>query len=606
VGRVIRRLLAASGLALVGLLVAPAPSALAVETIPSYDVRIDVRANGTFHIREEIAYDFGTAQRHGIFRTIPVRYTYDDTRDRVVTIKGLRVVSTTGAPSGVQTSTESANLVVRVGDPDRTVTGRQVYVLDYDVSGALNAFPDHAELYWNAVGPEWEAAIDRVTVRVSGPVPVTRSTCVAGYRGAEDPCQQAAQDGGAATFAQSALGPYQGVTVVVAWPPGSVAVPGPDLEERFSLGRAFSATPWTVAGALAVVAIGLGGIGYLLWTRGRDRRYRGEVPGLKPVAGQVGVEEPRPLFTPAAGAVEFRPPEGVRPGQVGTLLDEVANPLDVTATIVDLAVRGYLHIEELERAHLFASRDWVFRQRKPADAELVPYERTLLDAIFTGRSEVRVSELKRTFASDLAKVQKQLYADVVAHGWFRRSPQTTRTWWRLIGIGCVVVGAGLTYLLARYTHAGLLGVAAVLSGLVLLLVARRMPARTAAGSAELARVLGFRQYIRTAEAEQLRFEERTDVFSRYLPYAVVFGETERWAKAFASLAAVTAAGGAGQVLPWYSGPGGWDFGRFGDSMRSFSDTTAGAIAATAASSGGSGFSGGSSGGGFGGGGGGSW
>jgi uncharacterized membrane protein len=134
-----------------------------------------------------------------------------------------------------------------------------------------------------------------------------------------------------------------------------------------------------------------------------------------------------------------------------------------------------------------------------------------------------------------------------------------------------------------------------------------MPARTAKGSAMLARVLGFRTYLHTAEAEQLRFEERTDVFSRYLPYAIVFGDAERWAKAFAALAAAQVAGGTAvaPVLPWYSGPAGWDLGHLGDSMGSFASTTAGAIATTA-SSGGSGFSGGSSGGGFGGGGGGSW
>jgi len=143
----------------------------------------------------------------------------------------------------------------------------------------------------------------------------------------------------------------------------------------------------------------------------------------------------------------------------------------------------------------------------------------------------------------------------------------------------------------------------VLAGLALVVVSSRMPARTAKGSAALARVLGFRQYLRTAEAEQLRFEERADIFSRYLPYAVVFGETDRWARAFSSLAADPRSAAA---LGWYVGPIGWDFGHFGDSMQSFSNTTTGAIAATAASSGGSGFGGGSSGGGFGGGGGGSW
>jgi len=116
-----------------------------------------------------------------------------------------------------------------------------------------------------------------------------------------------------------------------------------------------------------------------------------------------------------------------------------------------------------------------------------------------------------------------------------------------------------------------MGFGVVAGGLALRMSAKHMPARTPKGSAVLARVLGFRQYIRTAEVDQLKFEERESIFSRYLPYAIVFGDTDRWAKAFASLAADPSTGGAGGAggLYWYSGPGSWDLGHFGSSMNSF-------------------------------------
>jgi uncharacterized membrane protein len=119
---------------------------------------------------------------------------------------------------------------------------------------------------------------------------------------------------------------------------------------------------------------------------------------------------------------------------------------------------------------------------------------------------------------------------------------------------------------------------------------------------------GFRDYIRTAEANQLRFEEGADIFSRYLPYAIVFGEAERWVRVFGPLAAGAAAATGSNVGPvWYSGPNGWDASHFSDSLTGFTSSVSSTIAAsTASSSGGSGFSGGSSGGGGGGGGGGSW
>ena len=118
----------------------------------------------------------------------------------------------------------------------------------------------------------------------------------------------------------------------------------------------------------------------------------------------------------------------------------------------------------------------------------------------------------------------------------------------------------------------------------------------------------FRRYLATAEAGQIRFEEGEDVFSKYLPYAIVFGEADRWAKVFATLAT---AGGAAAVAPtvaWYTSPHAWTYASFGESVNSFSVTTAGSISAAAASSS-SGFGGGGggfSGGGFGGGGGGGW
>jgi len=151
----------------------------------------------------------------------------------------------------------------------------------------------------------------------------------------------------------------------------------------------------------------------------------------------------------------------------------------------------------------------------------------------------------------------------------------------------------------------------------MLIASRRMPARTGRGTAVLTRTLGFRTYISTAEANQIRYDEREQVFSQYLPYAMVFGEAERWTKTFAAAgfgAAAGAAAGAGSVgavpwiLPWYVGANAFSMNDFGDAISAFTVTTAGSISAAAsASSGSSGFGGGGfSGGGMGGGGGGSW
>lgn len=584
--------------------VGPAWAAAGDGTIPEYDVAIQINADGSLDVVEDITYQF-TDNSHGIYRLIPNRYDYnpDPTYQRVFEISDMQVSSRTGAPTDVESTQDGDYLSLRIGDPDRTVIGKQEYRLAYHVVGALNSFPDHEELYWNAIGTEWQTTIDVGHVVVTAPA-VSDGLCFWGPEGSSRTCGTTKLTADSLVGRQQPLGYGAGMTVVVGMPSGSVDVPPPILQERWSPQRAFSLTAATIGTSLALLLAGAAGVWFLAFRRGRDRRYAGEIPGLAPVAGMESREEVRPLGVSAEGPVEWTPPEGMPPGLVGTLQDEQANVLDVTATIVDLAVRGYIRIDELPRSSMFAKRDWQLVQLKAAGPELLTYERTLFDALFSGRNVVALSELKQTFAKDLHRVQSQLYDEMVYRKWYRRRPDTTRTSWYVLGFLAVGGAVGLTYLLARYTHFGIVGLTLVLVGLALFLASRAMPARTGAGSAALARVLGFKRYISTAEANQLKWEEAQSLFSRYLPFAIVFGEADRWAKVFAELA--VAQGVAMPAVAWYTGPQGWSYADFGHSISAFSTSTAGSLSAVA-SSGGSGFGGGGfSGGGGGGGGGGGW
>jgi uncharacterized protein (TIGR04222 family) len=341
-------------------------------------------------------------------------------------------------------------------------------------------------------------------------------------------------------------------------------------------------------------------VGSLLWRRGRDAVFRGsqvdEVMG-----GTPGEERLVPIGGAHAEApVEFAPPEGLRPGQVGTLLDERANTLDVTATIVDLAVRGHLRIEEIEKTWFLGKPDWKLVRIARPDEDLLAYERTLLSKLFAAGDEVLLSGLRNTFAEELRQVQEAMYRDVVGKGWFRERPDRVRARWWVIGALALVASVGATYVLAVHLRVGLLGVPLVLASLLLLIGAGRMPARTAAGTALTRRVRGFRVVIEKAETHMSRWAEEAGVFTRYLPFAIVFGATERWAKAFEDL-------GAGQPdTSWYVASRPFVYHEFARSLDGFTVATSGTIASTPAGSGSSGFSGGSSGGGGGGGGGGSW
>ena len=242
-----------------------------------------------------------------------------------------------------------------------------------------------------------------------------------------------------------------------------------------------------------------------------------------------------PLVGEDETPVEFVPPDGLRPGQVGTLVDFKANPLDVTATIVDLAVRGYLTIEETQEKGLFRAGDWKLAETDKGkavtdDGELLPYERTLLNGLFRDGSSVQLSDLHNTFATRMSNVQQALVNDAIKRKWFVGKPGTMRALWALIGIAVVVIGVALTIVLAAFTHAALIGIPVIIGGLVLTIGSKWMPHRTAKGYSVLRRVDGFRRFIDESEKERARFAERRNLFSEYLPYAVVFGATKKWAE----------------------------------------------------------------------------
>jgi hypothetical protein len=141
--------------------------------------------------------------------------------------------------------------------------------------------------------------------------------------------------------------------------------------------------------------------------------------------------------------VQFTPPPGVQPGLIGTLIDEQANTIDVAATIVDLAVRGYLKMEETEPG-FFGKGDWRLTRTTPtaeqARTPLHPYEEVLLQRIFSGADTVLLSQVKNHFAASLRSVQDLMYQEVVRRGWFRRSPQVQRGIWTGFGRFLVIGG----------------------------------------------------------------------------------------------------------------------------------------------------------------------
>ena len=128
--------------------------------------------------------------------------------------------------------------------------------------------------------------------------------------------------------------------------------------------------------------------------------------------------------------------------------------------------------------------------------------------------DCRLSSLKNNFASTLKSVQSHMYTEVVRRGWFDRSPQSQRSGWVGLGTVLMVIGPAIFFFgaggLAAVIGGGLGGAAGALAaglfvtGLVVRILGKRMAARTAEGTAVLVQSRGFEEYLRTAEADQIK------------------------------------------------------------------------------------------------------
>jgi Predicted membrane protein (DUF2207) len=596
----------AAAAAVVGIVLVVGAEIAHAEQIDDYDVVIDVQDNGDLLITETIVYDFFPFDKHGILRNIPTREHYDGKYDRLFPLEVIDVAASEGTPAQYEVNSIDNGKEIRIGDPDRTIEGVHTYRIEYRTEGHINRFSNHDELYFDAIGVDWPVSITQADVEVRVPADIRKIACFTGPTGSSLPCAQSDFNGDTATFRQSNLSPNSGLTVVVGFPTVIEPPPEPILDERWSLQRAFSLSAISV-GATALIALLAGGALTFVLLRGRDQRYSGSAADMV-FGSPEGQEEIAPVIDNQPIPVEFVPPDKLRPGQIGTLVDEKANTLDVTATIIDLAVRGYLKIEEIEKEGRFAKADWkLYRLKKDQEKdELLSYEQKLISSLFQGRGdEVELSDLRQKFANRLAKVQEALYDDAMDNGWFIGRPDRAR-----LGAGCLgflvfLVGVGILVPLMIWTKYSLIAVPVIIVGIVLFLFRGRMPRRSAKGYGLVRRVKGFREFIETSEKDRSQFAERAHLFSEYLPYAIVFGCTEQWARAFEGLADAEI-----DTSTWYVSSHPFHYATFAHTMNDFSVSTSGTISASppsSSSSGSSGFSGGgSSGGGSGGGGGGSW
>ena len=543
---------------------------------------ISISADGSALVSEKISVVF-VGEWHGIHRTIPVEYPGPKGSNYTLFLKVLGVTDESGNKLKYDSSKSGVYRDLKIYIPD-AVDGTRVVNIDYSVRNGIRAFDDYEEFYWNVTGNDWAVPIDHASAFVTLPEGASglRAQAFTGAYGSKESDAEAQVNGADISVETTHKLPARGgLTIDIYIPPGIVKAPsGLTKFWWFVESNPILLLPLLT---LAVMA------GLWNWV-GRDPD-----PGM-------------------SVAPQYEPPKGMTPAEAGTLLDDTIHTRDITSTIVDLAVRGYIKIEEkVDTFLVFHHKDYVFHNLKAGAGwgpELAPHERVMMENIFLGGSEVRLSSLKNRFYTAIPAIRTDIMSALKDKGVYTLDPESANGYSIVaaVVIALVVVGVQVMGWMNLFYSVPLVIVSVLVSAVIWWLFARQMTAKTVTGARVHIAVLGFQEFMNRVDKDRIQ-RMPPDTFEKFLPFAMALGVEHHWAQAFDGIVK--------DPPSWYVSPNGY----VGFTPLYFSSAMHGIatdmhqvfVSSPRASSGGSGFSsgggfggGGFSGGGFGGGGGGAF
>lgn len=536
------------------------------ELISNYNVNVNVLSTGVIHVDETIDYFF-SEPKHGIYRNIPRVKKNDKGTKYIFDIKNIQVVGDSNTPVQYSVSYSTDSLTLKIGDPQMTITGKHKYKISYDVSGALTYFDDHDELYWNLIGTDWQVSILNAAASVTfEPYMESRDlkvVCYTGSVGSKDQNCETLITKTPGVFIQSSypLAPTQGLTGVISFPKGKVAVLEPRRDwfgELLALILLLIQLLWYVGLPFFVFYL------YLKEKSNLSRKQKIVAAWFSPPKDPMGN-----LYTPAL---------------TGYIYDKKIDNKFITATIIHLAQRGFIKIKVESKDNItFYRTEKALNFQSP---DITKYEKDVLEGLFDDgdKTEAALKKLKKdkTLAKNVSDFKSNIQKAIKPDKLFKWDPLNYAGLFIALGIGSIFMTWNFP-----------LAIVCILFG------AKSAP-RTDLGIEKYSEAASLKNFL-VSQNDQLDFQAENQMyFEKLLPYATVFGVEDIWIKRFGNLDI--------KVPDWYDG----DISTF-YALNSINHSIAGAVSSSvtynnAKSSSGfsSGFSGGSSGGGGGGGGGGSW
>ena len=567
------------------------------EAVNNFNANITIQKDGSVFIAETIIYDFGSNQKHGIFRDIPLTAVNGPRLN--ISVSG--VSNEVGQPYQYATSIVNNVLQVKIGNPDALITGIKTYIINYQVYNAIRTFDDHDELYWNVTGNQWPVAIQNANALVilpDSPMSNVRMDCFTGSQGSTQKNCAFNQSGSNVSYSTTQpLNANEGLTLVLGIPLGYIQNTYVPPQQTYPASNTSTANSNFLFG----IFLGL----FILFIF---------VLVISLFARRATKTKPKPVIPSELRGrpvvPEYNPPDNLPPIEIGALLDSRVDITDISSVIMDLAVRGYLKIRYTVQEIRFWPDKKDFELIKLKDgADLAhPADKIIFKLLFKSRGRVKLSDLKEqktTFQSDIKKIQEDTEQHLRDEGYFDRTTKDKSkklktylfmaTAILFIGTFLLTISPSWFGLIFIASFAGFVGAVIVIPIMIMRLANKLTPR----GIAALGKILGFKEFLQLTDKDKLRLlnapELQPEMFEKFLPYAMVLGVEDKWAQKFE---------GIYNTIPnWYEDPTAASFDSyiFARNLTFFNSSfnQVFSIASPGSSSGfgGGGFSGGGSGGG---------
>ncbi len=541
------------------------PTSSARDTISDWYIKdfraeIIVNKDSSLLITENIVADCGNLpDKHGIFRILPIKATTSN-KTILTPVELISITDFNGVSYKYSTIKDSNTITWKIGNANKTVTGVNNYKIVYKVENTVRFDnTEFDEFYWNVLGNFWQIDIDNFKAKITFPNEVNNENAsVSAYSGEfgkrtnDLTVYRWYTSNILEIFNAQILKPGQGITVSVSFPK-NIFTP---YKPKFN----FAALPPFILSIITLI------ICYLIWNKfGKDPKIKKTI------------------------VPEFEIPENLSPIQMGTLMCSGKFKSDfISATIINLATKGFISIEEIKNKVLFLSfKDFKLKKIK-SDKEFLTLDAVdalILEKLFT-LNEITLSSLRGSFYKEVSNIKEAAKNDLIKKKLIGEKGFLWQSIFFIIGL--IITFSPLFLIFG-------------ISGIMLLIFALVMPKRTVKGAELNWRIKGFKLYMETAEKYRQQFNEKENIFEKFLPYAMIFGITKQWVK---KIEQIYGSDYLNNYHPaWFMGSSLASFNA--DSFVSNIESISKNISSSTGGSSGSG-GGGSSGGGGGGGGGGGW